>query len=156
MSYFRNVRNIYDQNPWNPHTDKPNPYCEKYVQGKDKEFLRGFDWCTEEVVDNFFDNLDTYGIDKGSYIGNVLLSEVPEEMREEYEIENTFGEDNRERKRTVRTYADWLRYNILDWIETERNMLVTSMIDSMPEEEYKKAYDDFWKDKLQDKKNKEE
>lgn len=110
-------------------------YNQKYLQGADKEFVRGYDWCTETAVDNFFNNLDVY-FDSDSHLIHMLNERIPEE--EEYEIEFTFGEIASE-KRTVETYADLIRANILDWIEMERNELITSMIDNMDEEEYNKV-----------------
>ena len=40
MSYIPNCRE--DEN-----------YNQKYLTGDDKEFVRGYDWCTEQAVDNF-------------------------------------------------------------------------------------------------------
>lgn len=123
MSYIPDCRN--DEN-----------YNEKYLNNFDKEFVRGYDWCVEMSVDNFFDNLDIYFGDD-SHIMHLLNEELPENMREEYEIERTFAdEDDRVEKRDVKTYVDLLRSKILDYIEMERDELITSMIDNMDEQEY--------------------
>lgn len=37
-------------------TDKA--YNERYLNADDAEFVRGYDWCAERVVENAFDNLD--------------------------------------------------------------------------------------------------
>ena len=50
-------------------------------------------------------------------------------------MEHTF-DDRADEERTVETYADLIRFELLRWIETERNELITSMIDSMSDEEY--------------------
>lgn len=123
MSYIPNCRTDED-------------YNEKYLNKYDNEFVRGFDWCVEMAVDNFFDNLDIYFGDD-SHIMHLLNEELPENMREEYEIERTFADENdRVEKRDVKTYVDLLRSKILDYIEMERNELITSMIDNMDEQEY--------------------
>lgn len=123
MSYIPDCRN--DEN-----------YNEKYLNNFDKEFVRGYDWCVEMSVDNFFDNLDIYFGDD-SHIMHLLNEELPENMREEYEIERTFADENdRIEKRDVKTYVDLLRSKILDYIEMERDELITSMIDNMDEQEY--------------------
>ena len=123
MSYIPDCRN--DEN-----------YNEKYLNNFNKEFVRGYDWCVEMSVDNFFDNLDIYFGDD-SHIMHLLNEELPENMREEYEIERTFADENyRVEKRDVKTYVDLLRSKILDYIEMERDELITSMIDNMDEQEY--------------------
>ena len=125
MSYIPDCRN--DEN-----------YNEKYLNNFNKEFVRGYDWCVEMSVDNFFDNLDIYFGDD-SHIMHLLNEELPENMREEYEIERTFADENaRVEKRDVKTYVDLLRSKILDYIEMERDELITSMIDNMDEQEYAK------------------
>lgn len=107
-------------------------YNQKYLNEKCKTEITGYDWCAEEVVDTFFDNLDTY-IDED--LLKILESELPEEDREEYEWSYTFG--NREpEKRTVRTLADLIRAKIQEFIENERDELIVSMIDCMDEAEY--------------------
>ena len=95
---------------------------------KNKEFIKGYDWATEEVVDNFFDN-DMGDILLGdSYLGHILNEQVPEDLREEYELAFTFN-GRGEEKRTVETYADLIRAKLLNWIEIERDELITSMLD---------------------------
>ena len=110
-------------------------YNQKYLNEKDKEFLAGFDWCTESAVDNFFDN--NYDSDDGSHICHELLQELSEGEKESYLMEFTFG-DRKNEDRKVETIIDKIRYEILAWIESERDMLITSMIDAMGEEEYHK------------------
>lgn len=110
-------------------------YNEKNLNNRDKEHLLGFDWCTEMAVDNFFNNLDVY-FDSDSYLMHLLNERLPKDMQEEYEMEYTYADDeNKSEMRKTETYADMLRFKILDWIEMERNELITSMIDN--------ASDDF-------------
>lgn len=49
------------------------------------------------------------------------------------EYEYMFGDGTTE-KRKIKTYADLIRSKILDWIEMERDQLITSMIDAMGDE----------------------
>lgn len=112
-------------------------YNEKYLNEKDKEFLLGFDWAIESAVDNFFDNNFCMPDYDDSYISHVLTHDVPDFMKEKYTMEYTFG-DRDEENREVKTYADWIRMKILEWIEIKRNTLITSMLDNMDEEEYKR------------------
>lgn len=109
-------------------------YNQKYLNDHDKDAIKGYDWCAEEVVDNFFDNMDVYFADD-SYLMHTLNEEVPEDQQEEYEMEYSFGEQETV-KRTVKTYADLLRSKLLDWIEMQRDEIITSMLDGMNEDEY--------------------
>lgn len=113
-------------------------YNQKYLTGNDKEFVRGYDWCVEQAVDNFFDNFDCCDSD---YLEVYLSKEVPEDMRYEYQMENTFpypGEEGKPEDRKVETYLDLIRYELLCWIEHRRDDLIVSMIESMSDEEYEK------------------
>lgn len=110
-------------------------YNQKYLSEKDSEFIRGFDWCSENAVDVFFDNMEEFfGID--SYLMHILKEEIHEQDHEEYVWINSFDERIQE-KRTVKTYLDAIRAHLIDWVEMHRDELITSMIDSMKEEEYK-------------------
>ncbi len=110
-------------------------YNEDFLNGVDKEFVAGYDWCTEQAVDNFFDNLDVYFSDDSSLI-KAFNEELPEVMQSEEEIEWTFG--NREPEvRKIRTFGDLFRFYLHEWIESERDELITSMIDNMDDDLYK-------------------
>lgn len=118
-------------------------YNQKYLPEQDKRELCGYDWCVEMSVDNFFDNhyneLDT----DDSYLAHILRQKVPEEMRDEYEMECSFQnnycpEKAENEKRKIITYADFLRFEILQWCECNRNELITSMLDNIDEKQYKK------------------
>lgn len=107
-------------------------YNEKYLNEKDAEFVRGFDWCCEMAADIFFDNLP---FAEDSHLMHVLNEEIPEDTHEEYDIESEF--DVPAQHRIVKTYADKLRALLLDFIESERDELIVSMIDGMDDAEYK-------------------
>lgn len=110
-------------------------YNQKYLNEKDTHFLHGFDWAVEQAVDNFFDN-DMFELqDPGSHLGHIINETLPEEMQDEYEMEFAFNDRNTE-KRKVLTYADLIRMKLLEWIEMERDELITSMIEGMDDTEY--------------------
>ena len=107
-------------------------YNEDFLSGDDHEFVRGFDWCAEEVVDNFFNNMDVF-FDDDNHLLHVLNETLPEHLQAEEEIEWRFGDRGKE-VRKIETYADLLRTKLEDWIESERDSLITSMIDNMDED----------------------
>lgn len=112
-------------------------YNEKFLNEKDSEFVRGFDWCVEMAVDNFFANEMFELQNADSYLGHILNEKLPEEMQSEYDVEFRFAGtgDKETETRKVETYADLIRSKILDWIEMERDELITSMIDNMSDED---------------------
>ncbi len=124
MSHIPNVRT--DEN-----------YNQKFLNERDRDFLHGFDWATEMAVDNFFDN-DMFDLmDADSYIGHILNEKLPEELRDQYTMEFAFN-GREDEERNVETYADLIRMKLLEWIEMERNELVTSTLDGYDEDEYEK------------------
>ena len=68
MSYIPNCRPKYQKDatpvPYVKTEEIPekeiNPYYYGLLEGDDKEFLRGYDYNTVDVVNNLFDNLDVY------------------------------------------------------------------------------------------------
>lgn len=111
-------------------------YNEKFLNKPDKDFIRGFDWCVEMAVDNFFDNEMFDLTQSDSYLGHILNDTVPDELQEEYTQDHVFLNDGENEQRKVETYADLIRYKLLYWIEMERKELITSIIDDMSDEEY--------------------
>lgn len=99
-------------------------------------YVRGYDHCAENVVDSFFDNLDVY-FDDDSYIMHMLNEKLPESLQDEYEWDEADIDTGKEvsEKRKVETYADLLRSKLLDWIEDERDTLITALIDSQDDTE---------------------
>lgn len=113
-------------------------YNEDFLNERDKEFIKGFDWATEMACDNFFNNHynDIDSDENSDYLDRTLTKIVPEYMQGEYEMQFTFG-DRESETRTIVTYADYVCFKILEWIEQQRDELITSMIDNMNEDEYK-------------------
>lgn len=120
-----------------PNCREDEYYNEDFLDGTDKEFIKGFDWATEMAVDNFFDNNFDGGmpVEEDGELSTILNKELPDYLKEKYEMEFTFG-DREPETREIKTYADLLRSKILDWIEMERDELITSMIDNMDEDIY--------------------
>lgn len=108
-------------------------YNQKYLNQRDKDEIFGYDWCTEMVVDMFFDNLELIDND---YVVHLLETELPEYEREEYDWIPTIDKDREPEKREVRTIADLIRSTLLDYIESSRDEVITSMIDNMDDDEY--------------------
>lgn len=91
-------------------------YNEKYLNSRDKEFVKGFDWCVDVVLKSFMANLDIYTSDletKGVDINVVTYFENHEDVAQKF-------------SECLQNYA-----------EMERDVLITSMIDSMEVNEYK-------------------
>lgn len=110
-------------------------YNEKYLNEKDFQFVRGYDWAVEQVIDNFFDNIE---VTESDYLMSVLNEELPDYLVQKYEVPASYkGEAEQEYEtRTAKTYGDLLRMNLLRWAECGRDELITSMIDGMSDEEY--------------------
>ena len=109
-------------------------YNEDFLNKDDTGFVKGFDWCAEHAADAAFNNLSCiFDEDSGGKLAEVLAAEAPEHLRTKYDWERL---DGTAEAREVRTYGDYLRYVLADWIERQRDELITSMIDGMDEGEY--------------------
>ena len=92
-----------------PDCRKDDTYNQKYLSDSDKNFIGGYDFCTEHAIDNAFANLDTWEHD-----------------------------DLDVRPSDITKVAEALKPFLLEWIERDRDELITSMIDSMDNEEYQR------------------
>lgn len=84
-------------------------YNEKYLDARDAAFLQGFDYCVQ-TIKSLFENVETYPDLE------ILLDDKKAVIMED--------------KAMIVSDA------VEDWAEMERNVLITSMIDSMGGEEY--------------------
>lgn len=99
----------------------------------DKDMIRfGYDWNTEMVIDNFFNNISDWYGDLGE-LEFVLNKELPERLKAEYKYVSEFENETETRK--VETYLELFRMYLLEWIEGERDMLITSIIDGYSDEQ---------------------
>lgn len=110
-------------------------YNIEHLNDDDKSFVQGFDWCVEMAVDNFFDNEMHDLLNEDSFIGHILSMELPDLMKTTYDLPLTYvtkdtSEDEKVRTLQINTYADLIRARILEWIEMERDELITSMVDN--------------------------
>lgn len=107
-------------------------YNEDFLEEDDKRELQGYDWCTEEAVDEFFENLNlSFGED--DYLFHILNEKLPEYMQGEA-IKVEFNcKDKEPETRTAKTYKDILHKKLREWIEERRNLLITAMIDAFLE-----------------------
>jgi len=108
-------------------------YNQKYLDTLDKVELFGYDWCVE-IVKSFFDNTDVY-FDDDSYLMHLLNQRLPKCAVDEYDVYSVDGDVEH---CTAETYLDLLKGALLNYLEADRNELITSMIDDMDEEEYEK------------------
>ena len=86
-------------------------YNEKYLEGLEKTFIEGFDFCVEYAVESGFDNIDEWT------------------LRDEVDVRPS------DIMKVVEAVKEW----ISDFIESRRDELITSIIDDMGEEEYVKV-----------------
>jgi hypothetical protein len=170
MSYIPDCRPKYEKDcaihytfaPKEPIDEKEiNPYWYGLVKGEDKEFLRGFDYAVTMCLCNWFDNLDVcdeelerigivvddidVDVVNGAYEGleNIYLNNMDDRANkclEEYSDE----ELEKMNKSTLAMLT--IKSIVLDYIERERDMLVTSMIDDMDDEEHEKAMEEAGKE----------
>ena len=118
----------------NARTDKY--YNQKYLRKEDERFLRGYDFATEVVLESLFHNLDFIESD---YIEKFFNEPLPESMQgERYLCIDSFQEEPTMEERPIRTYGEYIYAKVLEWIELDRDELVTSMIDGYDEEEYER------------------
>lgn len=105
-------------------------YNEDFLNERDREFVRGMDYALEQVKNLFENNLDVYD-EEMDYVPG------PDEPCEEDEVYST----NEELYEIVSENGELIATIVDDWIEMERNELITGMIESMNDEEYKKLKD---------------
>ena len=121
-----------------PNCREDGVYNEKYLTEKDKAEVTGYDWCAEEVVGGFFDNLEDF-FEKDSYLGHTLYEKLPEDMQGEYTVVSSFGHNGETKEVAYKceNYADLLHLKLCEWFEVERNEMIMSMIDNnMSDDEY--------------------
>ena len=162
MSMIPDCRALYEKdtaNPWKEDTPKDNkdneinPYFYGLLDEEDSEFLRGFDWNTTNALNNFFDNTDVaydilekIGINPDDIDENIVDGAIGEDLQN-----YTFKEQD---ERPVKWFSEYtddelknmnqatkfmlaMKEILNEYIENERDMLVTSMIDDMDDEEHK-------------------
>jgi hypothetical protein len=126
-----NVREKYIRRPFQRLDDgeelEINSYYQENLKSEtSKAYIRGYDCVAESIIDDFFNNLELYTqelSDEGIWIHSIDAEYI---NSNEYEI-------NAEtiRSQTLETrLVDALKRCLLDYIESERNDIVVSMLDS--------------------------
>ncbi len=161
MSYIPNCRPKFAKDagstPYRKAEDIPadeiNPYYYGLLNGDNAEFLKGFDWNTANAVNKLFDNLDVYwrefehaglNVDEIDFTvdGSIECPNANLPDCGNSEESKWFSEYSEEElsKMSQSTKVMLLMKEILnDYIEKERDILVTSMIDDMEDDEHAKA-----------------
>lgn len=104
-------------------------YNEKYLVKLDKEYIKGFDYVAQDAINCFFANFDD---NEDSYLTHMLNEPLPENLI------HTFESPVEDESFEVITYLDLLKEKLVEFIEDERDEMITSMIDHYTEEEYAK------------------
>ena len=149
--YAKDVDHLYPSKE--PIDEKEiNGYWYGLLQGKDAEFIRGFDYNTVHAVNNLFDNLDVYatelaeaGIDVESIDLNVVdgapmfqNETFVEQDEREYKSFEEYTEEEKKQMTNATKLLLIFKDMLNDYIEMQRDELVTSMIDSMDDEVHTK------------------
>ena len=96
-----------------PDTRTDETYNQKYLNEKDREFIRGFDFAVDDVLESFFMNVGDCDLDvEGEDIDLAKIFTNHPEITEK------------------------LKTTMQEWIEGERDTMITSMIDHMEDTEY--------------------
>lgn len=132
--------------------DEINPYWSGLLRGHDRDFLDGYDWNTEFSVNGLFDNLDAYdeefrriGLNTSDMDASIVNGAVSEGTFAGGGDEKWLSDfsDKELHDMSMTTKVCLLMKEMLNgYIEEQRDMLVTSMIESMDEKEYGEAMED--------------
>lgn len=102
-------------------------YNERFLEDRDEQYVSGFDTAVDSIITLFADNLDVYE--------NELTELCPEGYTPEYD--ECFAK-RKDLYNIVVENKEILCAIIKDWLESERNEIITSCIDSMEDEVYDK------------------
>lgn len=125
MSYIPDTRRTYSKLYGKT---KENSYYEGYLNDTDAEYVAGFDWVTDLVLRNFFHE------GNAEDVYDILVDNVANISENEELITYLENLSSDERKNIVKA----IKFLVLDHIEMDRDELITSMIDSMDDDELAK------------------
>ena len=100
-------------------------YNEKYLNENDAQFVAGFDWARIFAVNNFFDNIEIYD-----------LEDMEAETEEEQALLDYMEEHREAAEAAAKIFIKNIKEAIMEHIESERDELITSMIENMNDEEF--------------------
>lgn len=102
-------------------------YNVDFLNNDDKEFIKGMDYALEAVKNLIDNNLETYEAELNEVLEDGYEPEEDEIFSKRQDLYEVL-EENKE-----------IISNIIEhWHESERDMMITSMIDNMDDDEYKK------------------
>ena len=98
-----------------PDCREDEAYNEKYLNHDDKEYIKGYDYAVDDILDSFFDNITDFDFDiedEDIDLGKIFANHEP--------------------------ILNRLKEVMKEFFESERDEMITSMIDHMDDEEYDK------------------
>lgn len=98
-----------------------------FLDKQDKEFIKGYDYAVEVIANMIRYNLDTYEQE----LNDVLEEGFKAELDEVYSTRDDLYEIIEENKEIIANVIEVAA-------ESERDMMITSMIDNMDDDEYEK------------------
>ena len=132
MSYIPNTREKFKYNfKTGKYDGQENGYRQEYLNDRDKEFVKGFDYAVNTIM-NYFRNLDvfseeflkaginTHRIDTEAVVADDMSDEEIEALDEKTYLLGTVHD------------------SMSDWLEMERNELIVSCLDNMSGASYEK------------------
>lgn len=102
-------------------------YNQKYLDDTNAEFIAGFDWARIFGVESCFDNMDIY---------EDAIKEIEAETEEEQALLDFCEKHKEAAEAAFKALLESVKDSILDYIEMQRDELITSMIDNMGEKEF--------------------
>lgn len=108
-----------------------NPYWEGYLNERDYDRLREFDYTVELATNVFFTNIDSCECLSEIFVA----SEIDEASGNSFvwDLKTELPDNAPKSVRFLRK----LHEELTNWLETQRDEIVMSMIEGMSEEEYK-------------------
>ena len=132
MSYIPDCRERFKP-VYGPKSNKDeiNGYWEGYLNENDKEYINGWDIVADDVTASFFANITDF-----ECLNEIFVSSEIESIGRYACIHRLDSEMPKDAPREVR-FLRKLHEELVDWIESERDEMIVSMIDNMEVEEYK-------------------
>lgn len=110
-----------------PDTRTDKTYNEKYLKEDDSQFICGYDACTD-TVRNFFNNIDSFG-DSFEDMLDMDTTKLIKDIDFEKDIED-FSEEELAEMSTEEKTARVFYKAITEWLEIDRDELITGLIDN--------------------------
>ncbi len=142
MSFFEDARSKWRARFKDDAPLKPNPYFQGYLGEIDSEFLRGYDWVMEKEFINWLYNIgasnrpfEDVDFDLEKIDTDVICSDQGYDDYSEDEL----AKMSKETKLLLMLADDFVQ-----WVESSRDQLVTSMIEAMDDDKYQENFKKVW------------